>query len=197
MPTSPPMHRSSDCAAESLAGYGTHYRTATYSSKPDSKWHNRRYCSAFYLDNASRQDNTASTIMRSNNMAARERDTNRRRGPIAPMLVVMCVALTGCAVVYSDQSTGTVHVWGVGHIAMRATASNEGKQGIVRAVSACGVSTGVWDHEPFITVGWERKQRVDIVDSDTVIRIEQAGADLMNINIGSRPPMVGAGMEKR
>lgn len=103
------------------------------------------------------------------------------------VVVAWATFLTGCAIVYSDESNGTLHVWGVGHIAMRATPVNEGTKGIVRGVSLCGLGAGVWNHDPFVSLGWERNQSVEIVDSNTSIQIDQAGGDLLNIRVGSQP----------
>ncbi len=80
-----------------------------------------------------------------------------------------------------------MHVWGVGHIAMRVTPVNEGTKGIVRSVSLCGLGAGVWHHDPFVSLGWERNQSVEIVDSNTSVQIDHAGADLLNIRVGSGP----------
>lgn len=109
------------------------------------------------------------------------------------MMVALSVVLGGCAFVYTDRDTGAVHVWGFGHLAMRATVPNEGKQGMIRSATTYGLATGVWDHDPFVSVGWERKQTVEIFGDDTSIRIEPADTDLLGVRIGSRPPMATKG----
>ncbi len=112
-------------------------------------------------------------------------------------VAVLCVLLGGCAVVYRDAKSGAVNVWGVGHLAARATVPDEGKKAIVHGVSTSGVAIGVWDGSPFITIGWNRQQTVEIVDANTAIRIEAPHGDLLQVEVGSEPPSEKAKENRR
>src|SRR5262245_15972356 len=96
--------------------------------------------------------------------------------------------LSGCAVQYRDSQTGTEHLWGFGHLAMRATIPEEGRKAVVQSVSVCGFGLGLRDQLPFVTLGWEQQQQLIVVDSDTSVRLEGPNADLLNIRVGSKPP---------
>ncbi|MFI5399050.1 MAG: hypothetical protein ACHQ9S_26260 [Candidatus Binatia bacterium] len=104
-----------------------------------------------------------------------------------PALVV-CVPLVGCAIQYTDSKTGADHIWGFGHLAMKATVPNEGKKAVVRGVTLCGVALGLRDGHAFFEIGWEEQQRVEVVDENTQVRLEAPSSDLLNIRVGSRPP---------
>ncbi len=108
----------------------------------------------------------------------------------SPCLVViaMCCTLAGCAVHYSDSSTGAEHIWGFGHMVMKATVPNEGKKAIVRGVSLFGVGLGVEEGSPFLILGWEERQRVDIVDENTTISLDGFHNDFLRLRIGSKFP---------
>ena len=103
-------------------------------------------------------------------------------------VIAMCWALAGCAVHYSDSSTGAEHVWGFGHMVMKATVANEGKKAIVRGVSLLGVGLGLEEGSPFLILGWEERQRVDIVDENTTICLDGPHNDFLRLRVGSEFP---------
>jgi hypothetical protein len=105
--------------------------------------------------------------------------------------VVALMLCAGCAFQYSDSKTGTEHLWGFGHLAMKVSAPNEGKKAIVRGVTLCGVGLGLKDGWPFLTLGWERQQSMDIVDANTSVRLEGPDSDLFKARVGSQLPSGG------
>jgi len=112
-------------------------------------------------------------------------------GPAVGILVAAMCA--GCALQYSDSKTGTEHLWGFGHLAMKASVPNEGKKAIVRGATLCGIGFGLKDGWPFVIVGWERQQTMDVVDSNTSVRLEGPDSDLFKIRVGSQPPSTKTG----
>lgn len=101
------------------------------------------------------------------------------------MLIQM---LFGCAVHSYDKKTGAEHVWGFGHIAMRAVDVNEGLQGVVRKTDFVGLAFSSCPEESFLSVGYSKQQRLHIIDEDARIRLEWPTADMLNIRIGSEFP---------
>lgn len=107
--------------------------------------------------------------------------------------VALCMAHTlatpACAIVYRDAETGAVHLWGIGHLTMRATVPDDGKKAVIEGVTMCGVATGLWDGAPFVLVGWERRQSVQVVDADTAFTIElpNSPSDLLPISVSGAP----------
>jgi len=113
-----------------------------------------------------------------------------RCGYVGVLAFIIVLSLSGCAVVYHDSRSGAVHLWGIGHMAMRATVPNGGKKAVVQGVGTCGVSTGVWNEAAFITIGWNRQQVVEIVDENTHIQLNGPSSDLLDISVS------GAGAAK-
>jgi hypothetical protein len=101
---------------------------------------------------------------------------------------VACLLLQACGVHYYDTQTGTEHVWGVGHMKMKAAPPNEGLKSVIRGTDLVGVGVGVRDRQPSLALGWDRQQRMEIVDSNATIRLEWPNADFVNVRVGSEFP---------
>jgi hypothetical protein len=104
------------------------------------------------------------------------------------LLVVVLVATGACAVHYYDPSTGTEHVWGVGHMAMKVSPPGEGLRAVVRGTSALGLSAGRLDAERYVTLGWSAHRRLEIVDDDTSLRLECPEGSWFRMRVGSAWP---------
>jgi hypothetical protein len=100
--------------------------------------------------------------------------------------------LMGCAVVYRDAD-GAMHAWGVAHLTMRATTPNEGKKAVVYGVTTYGMAIGSWNRMPFITLGWQRMQTAEVIDENTMVRIEAPHGDLLQLDVGSTPSRLEKG----
>ena len=87
-------------------------------------------------------------------------------------------ALAGCAIHYSDSITGAQQVWGFGHLAMKATDTSARKKAVVRGVTLFGVGLGLRDSSPFLIIGWERLQTIEMVDENTDLCLEGPDSDL-------------------
>ena len=112
------------------------------------------------------------------------------------MLVVCLASLAsnGCAIHYFDADTGTEHLWGFGHMKVKISPANEGLKAVVRGVDTIGLAAGGGDRDGYFALGWQSRQRLDIVDEDTKVRLEWCGSDFVNIRVGSEFPesLVGA-----
>jgi len=71
---------------------------------------------------------------------------------------------TGCAIHYFDEDTGTEHLWGFGHLKMKAQPStNEVVRAVVTGVETLGVNLSVGDEHKGIGVGYDNRQKAVIM----------------------------------
>ena len=115
----------------------------------------------------------------------------------APLLLAIALvwASVGCAIHYSDSTTGGEHVWGFGHLAMKATNTSAHKKAIVRGVTLFGVGLGFRDGSPFLIIGWERLQTVEVVDENADLYLEGPDSDLLKLRVGGAS--AGADISRR
>jgi len=99
----------------------------------------------------------------------------------------------GCAVHYFDAATGTDHIWGFGHLKMKVAPPAEGLQALVRGTDVFGVSAGRADQQFYLTVGWHRLQRLDVLAESTTLRLEWPGSDFALVRVGSHFPLAPGG----
>jgi len=104
------------------------------------------------------------------------------------VLLVLTTFFSGCAVHYFDQKTGTEHIWGFGHMKMKVAPEEEGLQAVVHGTDVLGVSMGSANQQAYLTLGWHRLQRLDIVTESTAVRLEWPNSDFVNIRVGSSFP---------
>lgn len=102
--------------------------------------------------------------------------------------VVFILASSGCALHHYDESTGTEHIWGFGHMKIKVPQYNEGLQAVVRGTDVLGLSLGIGEQQNYITAGWHRTQRLDVVAESTAIRYEWPDSDFAKVRIGSKFP---------
>ena len=104
-------------------------------------------------------------------------------------LIILCFlipAASACAFYYVD-SHGATHVYGVGHLAMKALAPQEETKAVLEEMTLYGVAAGVREGQPSLSVGFENLQRMVIVDEDTAVRIDWPDASFFGIRVGSNP----------
>lgn len=105
-------------------------------------------------------------------------------------LILSSSAASGCAIHYFDPKTGAEHIWGVGHMVMKAAAPREGHRAIVLGTETIGFSVGNVGGQGYLTVGWEKRQRLEILDENTSIRLEWPNRSFFTIRVGSEWPRV-------
>lgn len=126
--------------------------------------------------------------------AARGSGTIRRhaaapRGRGLLSLALALLLLPACAVHYYDHETGFEHVWGFGHMKMRAAEPNEGLQAVVTGADVFGLSLGVANRHRYLTAGWHRVEEIEILQESTSIRLEYPDGTFANVRIGSEFPL--------
>ncbi len=113
----------------------------------------------------------------------------RRRVARIVGAVGLCATLTsGCAVHYFDPETGAEHIWGVGHMVMKATVPAEGIQTVVRQTEVLGLAAGKAGPEYSLTLGWARSQRLEVVEESAQVRLEWPSSSLLHVRVGSEWP---------
>lgn len=95
----------------------------------------------------------------------------------------------GCAVHYYEEDTGIEHIWGIGHMKMKASKPNEGLQAVIHGTSVVGASIGKADKHGYLTIGWQRLEFIDILKESTSIRLEWPDNTFANVRIGSKFPL--------
>lgn len=126
-------------------------------------------------------------------VARRERKFKRGRSSgrsvLSGLFFVSVIGLQGCAVHYYDLKTGTEHVWGLGHLAMKAAAPQEGQRAVVRGTDLLGISAGRSMEGAVLSLGWDRRRQIEILDQNTAIGLEWPNADFFNVRVGSQFPL--------
>ena len=115
------------------------------------------------------------------------------KGIVASLFLTMG---SGCAIHYYDPKTGTEHIWGIGHMAMKASVPEEGLKAVIRGSDVIGVGGGRSSSRSYFVVGWDKSQLIEITDEDTNVRLEWPQGDFVNIRIGSEAPKYFTSPEK-
>ena len=97
-------------------------------------------------------------------------------------------ATAGCAIHYFDPTTGTEHLWGIGHLKMKVIEPNEGVQGVMRSTELLGISIGAIDRQAYLTLGWSEVQRLDIAPEGASFSLAGPRNDLGATVLGSQFP---------
>jgi hypothetical protein len=107
-----------------------------------------------------------------------------------PYFVFMLLSLTasGCAIHYFDAESGTEHIWGVGHIAMKPAAPRAGLKAVGQRTDVVGISVGRLQEGMHFEVGWVGHQRIEIVDENTQLCLAWPHGSFYTARIGSAFP---------
>lgn len=96
--------------------------------------------------------------------------------------------MAGCAIYYRDAESGAEHIWGFGHLAMKATPPLNGKQAIIRKATLTGLALGIDDGSFGVSVGWDQRERLVVYDENTALTIQRPPSnDFFYFKIGSYP----------
>lgn len=92
--------------------------------------------------------------------------------------------MNGCAVHYYDSNTQTEHIFGLGHLAMKAQTTGNDQQAIVRGSDILGLGIGKNSEGPFISLGWDHRRRIEILDKNADFSLAWPTNDFFNVRIG-------------
>jgi hypothetical protein len=110
---------------------------------------------------------------------------------------ISLITFQGCAVHYYDQETGAEHVWGVGHMTMKANVPQGGQYAVVKGTDLLGLSVGKFDEGAYLSVGWDSRRRVEILDENTAIELMSPNGDLLNLRVSATRPQELQKMDRK
>jgi hypothetical protein len=98
------------------------------------------------------------------------------------------LACQSCAVHYFDPATGTEHIWGIGHLAVKHGSPTEGVKAVGRRTDTVGVLIGQLDKEAHFGVGWNARQEIEVVDENVQLKLDWPSGSFYDIRVGSWVP---------
>lgn len=104
-------------------------------------------------------------------------------------ILLLGIFASGCALHYYEEESGVEHIWGIGHMKMKAAKPNEGLQAVVHGTNVLGFSLGKADKHGYLTLGWQRLEFIDILKESTSIRLEWPDNSFVNLRVGSEFPL--------
>jgi hypothetical protein len=96
--------------------------------------------------------------------------------------------VNGCAIHYFDADTATEHIWGIGHMEMKAAAARDDVRAVMSGVDLLGASVGRGRDGFSMMVGWERQRHVDVVGRDAELTLEWPTSSFVDLRVGSQFP---------
>jgi hypothetical protein len=104
------------------------------------------------------------------------------------LIIMLILPLSGCAIYYQDAKTGAEHIWGIGHLATKVSAPEDGKQAVISKATLIGINFGVEEGKIGMSAGWDKRERIMIYDENTSISIRRPENDnFFLFNFGSQP----------
>ena len=110
---------------------------------------------------------------------------------------------SGCAVHYYDKESGTEHLWGFGHLKMRAVPRHSDRPPFTNAVMAyatgtqtLGFSLGAGEDDAGVGAGWNSRSRLTIKAEDSSfyliwptnsLRLPRELKSFFNVRVGPDP----------
>ena len=123
--------------------------------------------------------------------------TNAQRERFGLWTLVACLCfVNGCAIHYFDSATGTEHIWGFGHMEMKAVARDD-VRAIVSGVDVLGASASRSRDGIAMTLGWESERHVDVVGRDAAVTLEWPTGSFADLRVGSEFPVTALTPERR
>ena len=76
---------------------------------------------------------------------------------------------SGCAIKYYDKESGTEHLWGFGHLRMKAEPSKDAVvRSVVTGVETLGFSLLVGEENRGVGLGYDNRKKMRIMDDASV-----------------------------
>ncbi len=104
------------------------------------------------------------------------------------IIIMFLFSLSGCAIYYRDAKTGAEHVWGIGHLATKISAPEDGKQAVIRKATLAGIIFGLEEGKIGVSAGLDKRERIVIYDENTSISIRRPeNDDFFLFEFGTQP----------
>ncbi len=113
---------------------------------------------------------------------------------IPPLLFpALSLSSMGCAIQYYDSKSGTEHIWGFGHMAMKPSAPVEGLKMTAYRTDVMGITIGRLREGVHFGMGWVGSQRIEVVDENTRLCLGWPHGSFYKARVGSEfPPKLEA-----
>ena len=99
-------------------------------------------------------------------------------------LVILLVASCGCAIHYYDPETKAEHIYGIGHMVMKAEPSNSRKIAVVNGVNTLGFGVGTLSDGAYMGAGWSSRRHIRVLDNTEDLQLIWPNADWFNLRVG-------------
>lgn len=96
--------------------------------------------------------------------------------------------LSGCALHYYDKKTGAEHIFGFGHMVMKASAPENGHQAIVTGTDIVGLGLGKSREGGYLSLGWDNRRWIEIIDKNTTVDLVWPNGNFLNTRVGASWP---------
>ncbi|MFA5984362.1 MAG: hypothetical protein WC782_10130 [Methylococcaceae bacterium] len=103
-------------------------------------------------------------------------------------IVIGSLLISGCAIHYYDKESGAEHIYGFGHMVMKAKSPDNTHQAIVRGTDIWGLGLGYNDDGGYFSLGWDSVRRIEIIDENTTVDLIWPNSNFLNTRIGSSFP---------
>lgn len=96
----------------------------------------------------------------------------------------------GCALHYYDASTGTEHLWGLGHMKMSVVASGEKKttQAVLVGVQTAGLRLDLAPNTRGFSLGYDDTRTATVLDASAPLKIQTISGEPFTLQLGTPPP---------
>jgi hypothetical protein len=113
------------------------------------------------------------------------------------VMLINCVVLTsGCALHYYDKKTGAEHIYGFGHMVMKATPHTDAHKAVVLGTDLMGLGFGQNREGGFLSFGWNSQRRIEIFNDNTTVDLIWPDSSFLNTRIGHASPQADKILDK-
>lgn len=103
-------------------------------------------------------------------------------------ILTASVLASSCAIHYYDKESEAEHIFGFGHLVMKASSPKNSHQAIVQGSDIWGLGLGTKDNGAFFSLGWDSVRKIKIIDKNTIVDLRWPDSDFFNTRIGSSFP---------
>lgn len=108
--------------------------------------------------------------------------------PACVLALGVAVAGSGCALQRYDAKTGTQHLWGFGHLALKTPPPDAELPAAVTEVETFGLNGGTTVGGGHLALGWRAERWILVNASNASVRLEWPRGDVFTVRMGRKPP---------
>ena len=111
------------------------------------------------------------------------------------------LSLTGCAIHYYDKDSQAEHLWGFGHIKMKAAPSaDDVVRALITSSQTIGIDVLVGEEVSGIGLGYAKRERIRVLEDSSVALIWPENRflwrpDFFDVRVGASPPWITSSNE--